>query len=87
MFDWLLKKKDTENADTQTVTFAIQGLHCTSCSLNIDGALEETKGVVSAATSYRTSETTIVFDPNFVSEGELSLVITGLGYTVVPVAK
>jgi len=87
MFDWLLKKKGAENAHLKTVTFNIQGLHCTNCSLNIDGALEETEGVVSASTSYRTSETTVVFDPKRVSDSEVSTVISGLGYTVVHFAK
>lgn len=77
------KKKETSPAQKQTVVFKLNGLHCTSCSLNIDGALEDTPGVWSATTSYAHSTTRVEFDPMIVGADQLSKVIVELGYSVV----
>ena len=36
----------------EQVTLKITGMHCPSCAMNIDGALEDTAGVIEAETSY-----------------------------------
>ena len=41
----------------QEVVLKIDGMHCTSCSLSIDGELEDLPGVISASTSYAKSIT------------------------------
>lgn len=64
------------------VKIAIDGMHCTSCSMNIDGELEDLDGVVNATTSYAKSESVVEFDPQKVSQKELEAVITKLGYTI-----
>ncbi|MCA9373083.1 heavy-metal-associated domain-containing protein [Candidatus Woesebacteria bacterium] len=66
----------------EKIQFAIDGMHCTSCSLNIDGELEDQPGVMSASTSYAKSVTTVEYDPAKVSPKELTKVITGLGYSI-----
>jgi copper chaperone CopZ len=76
------KPKNTTATPTETTIFKISGLHCTSCSLNIDGTLEETTGVVSAATSYAHSTTQVTFDPQKISLKEIQAIIEGLGYTI-----
>lgn len=65
-----------------TVTFQIDGMHCTSCSLNIDGELEETPGVIEAKTSYAKALTTITYDPKKTTEKQLKTVIEALDYQV-----
>jgi copper chaperone CopZ len=67
----------------QQITFKISGMHCVSCSLNIDGELEDTDGVVSASTSYAKSETKVEFDPHKVSLDDLKKVIQAQGYGLV----
>lgn len=62
------------------VTYKIDGMHCTSCSMNIDGELEDTKGVISATTSYAKATTRIEFDENLVSKEELIKVVEKLDY-------
>lgn len=57
-------------------------MHCTSCSLNIDGELEDLDGVESASTSYAKSEVKIECDPEKVSEKEMKKIVEGLGYEV-----
>jgi copper chaperone CopZ len=72
----LFKKKP----QGKEVTFIINGMHCTSCALNIDGELEDTPGVVSASTSYAKASTTVVFDDKKVNEKKLQQAIKNAGY-------
>ena len=78
MFNFL---KTQQPQGTKT-TFTIDGMHCTSCSMNIDGELEDTPGVISANTSYAKAQTVVEYDPEKVSKSELKKVIEGLEYTV-----
>jgi copper chaperone CopZ len=64
----------------QTITFKISGLHCTSCVMNIDGALEDSAGVKSSSTNFAKSETRVVFDAEQISPDSLILAIKALGY-------
>lgn len=74
----LFKKKSAG----QVVTLKIDGMHCASCSLNIDGDLEDTPGVIRSTTSYAKSETIIEFDPAKVDEVTLRKIIEKLEYKV-----
>lgn len=77
MFNFLKRK----SANQQTsVTLKITGMHCTSCSLAIDDALEETQGVVKARTSYARSETVVHYDHRQAKREDLLRVVKGLGY-------
>lgn len=69
-------------ANLENVKFKIGGMHCTSCSLNIDGELEDLDGVKSASTSYAKSVTKVEFDPKLVSKKKLVAAIEGLDYSV-----
>lgn len=75
----VLKKKNAG----QSVTFNIEGMHCTSCAMNIDGELEDTEGVTSAETSYAKSKTVVTYDPTKITEDKLKEVIESLDYSVV----
>lgn len=47
----------------KTVVFRIEGMHCTSCAMNIDGDLEDyVKGVKSAKTNYAKQECEVEFE-------------------------
>ena len=65
-----------------TIKLKLSGLHCASCSLNIDGELEEISGVVSSNTSYAKQESVIVYDPKLVKPTQFKITIEKLGYTV-----
>lgn len=67
----------------QSITLNLEGLHCSSCSLNIDSEIEELPGVYSVVTSYAKQICTIDYDPKMVSPKEFIKVIEGLGYKVV----
>jgi Cu+-exporting ATPase len=70
------------NTTGEMITLKLSGLHCVSCSLNIDGALEDTPGVLSATTSYAKQETKINYDPAQVELSTLRTAIESLGYKV-----
>lgn len=77
MFNIFKKKsKGTE------LTLKIQGMHCASCAMNIDSALEDTAGVFESNTSYAKGEVKLSYEPEKVSQEELVKVIEGEGYTV-----
>ena len=66
----------------QQIVFKIFGMHCTSCAMNIDGALEDTDGVFSSETSYAKAEVKIDFDSQKVTEKKLVQMIKAEGYTI-----
>lgn len=74
----LFKKK----VQGQQVVFKIKGMHCNSCALSIDGALEDTNGVLSSETNFAKSETKIRFDNTKVAPEELVQLIKDTGYSV-----
>jgi len=75
----LFKKKPAGT----TTTLKLSGLHCSSCSLNIDGEMEELKGVISSNTSYAKQESIITYDPGLTGPSHFKTIIEKLGYEVV----
>ena len=76
-----------KNTSGQSVTFKISGMHCPSCAMNIDGALEdEVEGVVTSQTNYAKSET-IVQIKEGIDVQTLILKIKEIGYTAIEKSK
>jgi copper chaperone len=65
---------------------AISGMHCTSCGILIDDALEDLPGVVSARTDVRTETTTVQLDDSRTSLDEVLAAIAGEGYEATPLS-
>lgn len=76
----IFKKK--QPAGTKAV-FKLAGLHCNSCAMSIDNALEEVAGVLESKTSYAKAETTVYFDASQTNQMALKKVIKQTGYQVV----
>lgn len=74
----IFKKKTTGT----TITLKLSGLHCSSCSLNIDSEIEDLPGVISVSTSYAKQESTITYRPDQVDPEKFHNVIENLGYQV-----
>lgn len=72
-----------KNPKGTTITLQLSGLHCSSCSLNIDGELEELKGVISSNTSYAKQQSVITYDPALIDPSAFRPVIEELGYKIV----
>lgn len=58
----------------------INGMHCTSCSLLIDGDLEDTEGVISTTTHYAKQETHIVIEEEKITVEKAIEIIRKTGY-------
>lgn len=69
-----------KNNSGSSVKVKINGMHCVSCAMNIDGALEDLKGVNSAKTNYAKAETVVEFDEKVISEAEIIRTINATGY-------
>lgn len=61
--------------------FKIIDMKCVSCSLMIDGSLEETSGIKRSVTNYARQETVVEFDPQKITEKDIIKVIAKNGYT------
>lgn len=62
------------------VTLKLNGMHCTSCSVLIDTALEELPGVRSSKTSYADQKVDVEFDQNQVTISDIISNIKKEGY-------
>jgi len=61
-------------------TFAIKGMHCASCVLIIERSLNDVPGVIKATVNLATTKATVEYDPEKVTEEELSRAVAGAGY-------
>lgn len=64
--------------------FKIEGMHCSSCAMNIDFDLEDLDGIKTAKTSYAKQESEIEFDEEKVNLKTLIEQIKKTGYTASP---
>jgi Cu+-exporting ATPase len=62
-------------------TFKISGMHCTSCTLEIDDALEEMGGVEESNTHYVKAQTEVKYDDSKISDKKIIDAIKKVGYT------
>lgn len=58
----------------------IEGMHCTSCAMNIDMDLEDLDGVKEAKTSYAKQESEIEFEEEKLGIAQIILSIEKTGY-------
>lgn len=68
----------------ETLTFAVTGMHCASCGLLIDDAVEELVGVERSETDSRRGRTVVRADPLLVPVATILDVIAGTGYHAAP---
>ncbi len=65
------------------ILLKIDGMHCTSCAMNIDGELEDTEGVKSSSTNYAKQQTEVEFDEKKLTEEKVIAIIKSVGYSAV----
>jgi copper chaperone len=63
-----------------TITVRVDGMHCASCGLLVDDAVEDLPGVHSSQTSTRDGRTVVRLDPAQCSPQDIVAAITALGY-------
>ena len=67
---------------TETKIFKISGMHCVACAMNIDGELEDSKGIEEATTNYAKQETQVKFNSNEINTEKIISIIEKVGYKV-----
>lgn len=60
----------------------ISGMHCSSCALIIEKALEKETGIISASINYATKKAEIEFDENLTDTEKITKIIEETGYGV-----
>lgn len=66
--------------DHVALTFAVTGMHCSSCGLLIDDTVEELDGVAGSQTDSRRGRTVVRGDPGMVSVESIVAAIADAGY-------
>ena len=69
------------NQTRQTMTWQVTGMHCSSCSILIDEAVEELDGVAFSTTSLKRKLTTVTFDSTRCDPVQITAAIVEAGYT------
>lgn len=70
--------------ETTTHLWHVSGMHCSSCSILIDEAIEELDGVTSATTSLKRKLTTVNLDPTRCDPDQVVEAIRAAGYQATP---
>ena len=60
--------------------FQIKGMHCVSCAMTVDGAVEDLAGVKSASTNYARQFSEVEYDEKKVTDVQIIAVIEAAGY-------
>ncbi|MFA6272216.1 MAG: heavy-metal-associated domain-containing protein [Patescibacteria group bacterium] len=68
--------------DGKEIVLKISGMHCPSCGMNIDGALEELDGVLESTTNYTKQTTKVIYNPQIVTLEKMTAEIKKSGYTI-----
>src|SRR3989344_6565525 len=61
-------------------TFSIKGMHCASCVLVLEKSLKGVEGVIQANVNLATEKATVEYDPDKVTDKELSSAVSNVGY-------
>jgi copper chaperone CopZ len=65
-----------------SVTFRIEGMHCSGCAATMALLLQRSAGVQRASASFDTGEARVFYDPAAVAEEDLAAAIERAGYRV-----
>ncbi len=68
---------------SQRVVFAIRGLECASCAIDVGRALRKVPGVTEININYVINKGYVEFDPETITWDAVSDALTRRGYTIV----
>lgn len=78
-----LQDRTKKGRNVKTTSFKIEGMHCDGCARTVEALLSAEPGVRKAAVSFETHEARVLFEPQTVSEDQLTAAIRAAGYSVV----
>lgn len=67
-------------SQSDSARLVIEGMHCVSCSLNVDGTLEDLPGVTKAHTDYAKGISKVEYEPGLITVDEMISAVESLGY-------
>jgi len=67
-------------AETVAHTFHVEGMHCASCGMIVDDAVEELDGVKRSQTTFRTGRAIVELDPQRCRPDDVIAAIAEAGY-------
>ncbi|MGI8426737.1 MAG: heavy-metal-associated domain-containing protein [Actinomycetota bacterium] len=67
------------------VELQVDGMHCSSCSILIDEALEEMEGIISSRTNLRRGRTILMTEPRSFDVELAKATLSELGYRAQPI--
>ncbi len=70
-------------ASNERVVFAIRGLECASCAIDVGRALRKIPGIAEININYMINKGYVEFDPERISWDAVSKALTDRGYTIV----
>lgn len=73
--------------ETTIHVWQVSGMHCSSCSILIDEAVEELDGVASSTTSLTKNLTTVTLDPAVCDPEQVVAAIQEVGYLAIPAGE
>lgn len=79
--------KKNKSIKGRTLKLKIEGMHCSSCAMSIDGDLEDSEGVKFSKTNFAKSETEVVFDTKKITQQQIIGIIKKTGYKAVALEK
>ena len=65
----------------KSLSFHVSGMHCASCSVNIQRALRKTPGVTEANVNYNNEQAYVKFDEQVATTEQLAQAVKKVGYT------
>lgn len=71
-------------APTRRVVFAIRGLECASCAIDVGRALRKIPGITEININYVINKGYVEFDPEKMTWEAVAKALTDRGYAVVP---
>lgn len=72
----------TKQNNNNYIRIKIDGMHCPSCSINIDSVLEDLPEVIKSNTSYAKGETVLEYNANQINLEKIYNTIESLGYKI-----
>ena len=74
-------EKESYPETAETSYLAVDGMHCSTCELFLEDVARGREGIYDAEASYAAETVKLTYDPDVVSEDELTDAVSGLGYT------